>query len=303
MSFILDENLKKLRIEFINSIENLKDFKKGINFIEENLLKELNQNKLETLLNHIRLCADIPEIFTVNSTQEKVYSKYTDIILSEIFNYLGFKTTVLKERGDFADVDVYFKDEQLSFVADAKTFRASRTAKNAKDFKVQSMVKWKKGKPFALLVCPIHQLPTVKSQIYRQAIDGDVCILTYTHLAIILNLKTDENENDIQVLFENIFRSIKNLKSSKNAYDYWNNINSIIFGFSEESKKIWNKEKKISDEAIIMCKEIALMHCEQLIDKTKKLTLKQAIAKLKKPYNNKIKKITGLENNDILNIK
>ena len=73
-----------------------------------------------------------------------------------------------------------------SFVADAKAFRLSRTAKNQKDFKVEAMDGWKHGKPFAMVVCPVYQLPSRTSQIYQQAVARSVCICTYTHLAVLV---------------------------------------------------------------------------------------------------------------------
>ena len=143
MSFVIDKNSIKLRNHWINVILKLTNFEEASDLIEKKISQEINEGKIKVLLDHTRLCSEIPEIYSLNSTQEKIYSKYTDIILSKIFNYLSFKTNILKARGDSADVDIYFKDINLSFVADAKAFRASRTAKNAKDFKVQSMAKRK----------------------------------------------------------------------------------------------------------------------------------------------------------------
>ena len=302
MSFVIDKNSIKLRNHWINLIFKLTNFEEASDLIEKKISQEINEGKIKVLLDHTRLCSEIPEIYPLNSTQEKIYSKYTDIILSKIFNYLSFNTNILKARGDSADVDIYFKDINLSFVADAKAFRASRTAKNAKDFKVQSMAKWKKGKPFALLVCPTHQLPTNKSQIYSQAIDGDVCIITYSHLAIILNLKKDDNEDQIQNLFKDIFESIKRLTTTQSANYYWKNINSIILNFSDDVKKVWDKEIELANKSIRLSKKIALHHYGILIKEMRKLTHKQAIDKLIEPYNNQIKEVKSLENNEILKI-
>jgi len=44
---------------------------------------------------------------------------------------------------------------------------------------------WKRGKPYAMVVCPIYQLPRKTSQIYQQAIARNVCIFTYSHLAML----------------------------------------------------------------------------------------------------------------------
>ncbi len=73
-----------------------------------------------------------------------------------------------------------------SFVADAKVFRLSRTAKNQKDFKIQAMDNWKFGKPFAMVVCPLYQIPSKNSQIYQQASARNVCIFSYSHLAVLV---------------------------------------------------------------------------------------------------------------------
>lgn len=93
---------------------------------------------------------------------------------------------MLTERADAADVESFAKE--YSFVADAKVFRLSRTAKNQKDFKIQAMDFWKRGKPFAMVVCPLYQLPSRNSQIYQQACMRNVCILSYSHLAVLTRL-------------------------------------------------------------------------------------------------------------------
>lgn len=60
---------------------------------------------------------------------------------------MRLETRVLTERGDAADVEAV--SSNFSFVADAKAFRLSRTARNQKDFKVQAMDRWKHGTPYA----------------------------------------------------------------------------------------------------------------------------------------------------------
>ena len=99
------------------------------------------------------------------------------------------KSHVLTERADAADVEVV--SNEFSFVADAKVFRLSRTAKNQKDFKIAAMNGWKRGKPYAMVVCPLYQLPTRSSQIYHQAGSLNVCIFSYSHLATLVSLVSD----------------------------------------------------------------------------------------------------------------
>ena len=105
------------------------------------------------LIDHLRLCGNIPEEFQHDSSEEKLYSKNTDVLLSFAYKDMGLKSLVLSERGDSADVEAIAK--QYSFVADAKAFRLSRTAKNQKDFKIQALDNWKKGKPHAMVYCPL----------------------------------------------------------------------------------------------------------------------------------------------------
>ena len=107
-------------------------------------------------------------------------------MIHEAFKAIGLASAVLTERTDAADVECVC--DNYSFVADAKTFRLSRSAKNQKDFKIQALDNWKHGKPYAMVVCPVYQLPSRTSQIYQQAIVRSVCVYTYTHLAFLVRL-------------------------------------------------------------------------------------------------------------------
>jgi type II restriction enzyme len=79
----------------------------------------------------------------VDSTHEKLYAKMSDCVVAHLFTKLGFETKVLIERADCADVVARNLFHNYSFAADSKVFRLSRTAKNQKDFKVNSMKEWK----------------------------------------------------------------------------------------------------------------------------------------------------------------
>ena len=68
-------------------------------------------------------------------------------------------------------------------VADAKTFRLSRTAKNQKDFKIDTLSNWRGSEhDFALLVAPYFQYPNTVSQIYSSALVKQVCLLSWEHI-------------------------------------------------------------------------------------------------------------------------
>src|SRR3989338_101575 len=97
-------------------------------------------------------------------------------IMPEVF---GLKSEVLRTRGNSADV--YSKAKNYTLVSDAKCFRLSRTAKNQKDFKVKALDDWRRQDTYALLVSPLSQYPADRSQIYHQAIEQNVTLLSYVH--------------------------------------------------------------------------------------------------------------------------
>jgi hypothetical protein len=94
---------------------------------------ELSENLIQ--------CGTLPEMFEHDSSEEKLWAKFSDILLAKALNNLGIKAEVLGARGNSADV--FGKADNYSIVGDAKTFRLSRTAKNQKDFKVNALDSWK----------------------------------------------------------------------------------------------------------------------------------------------------------------
>ena len=112
----------------------------------------------------------IPESLEHDSTAEKLFSKISDAVLARAFREIGLKSTVLKERGDSADVLAQSPIHGYTLVADAKAFRMSRTAKNQKDFKVAALSGWRKDYNYAVLCSPYFQYPSSSSQIYAQAL-------------------------------------------------------------------------------------------------------------------------------------
>ena len=101
------------------------------------LQAEIAQVGIDALMDHLRICGTMPEQYRHDSSAEKLYSKYTDAVISETFAAFGLNSAVMTARADAADVQA--RASNFSLVADAKAFRLSRTAKNQKDFKVQAM--------------------------------------------------------------------------------------------------------------------------------------------------------------------
>ena len=88
--------------------------------MERELTAEIEKHGMQALLDHLRLCGDIPESYEHDSSEEKLYSKYTDSLLCEAYKFIGLKSIVLKERGDSSDVEAFAK--KFSFVADPRHF-------------------------------------------------------------------------------------------------------------------------------------------------------------------------------------
>ena len=145
----------------------------------------------------VKQIGTIPEIIEHDSTEEKLYSKASDIVLARCFRLLGLASRALDERGDSADIIAESKSGyHYSLVADAKCFRLSRTAKNQKDFKVSNLSDWRGAEnEYAVLVAPYFQYPQNTSQIYSKALENNVCLLTWEHLSIMLDKDIKENEH------------------------------------------------------------------------------------------------------------
>jgi type II restriction enzyme len=271
--------------------------------LEKALEKEIKEEGLNSLINHLRLCGNIPECYGHDTSEEKLYSKYTDILLSLAFNFLGLKSFVLKERADAADVEIFANT--FSFVADAKAFRLSRTAKNQKDFKIQAMDGWKRGKPYAMLVCPIYQLPNSSSQIYRQATARNVCIFTYSHLALMLSFAEYHGKDKAQKLLENIFTTIPALNPSKSATDYWLAVNKTMLSYSKNIESLWSAEKLAAIESIAIAKEEALQFLAQEREKIMRMSHQEALKELIKVHkiDSRIKTIQSISDNGLFSIQ
>ncbi|MCC6125766.1 MAG: HindIII family type II restriction endonuclease [Pirellulales bacterium] len=271
--------------------------------LEKELAAEIKTSGIPAILGHLRLCGDIPESYGHDTSEEKLYSKYTDSILSQAFRAIGLKSSVIKERADAADVEAFGK--LYSFVADAKAFRLSRTAKNQKDFKIQAMDGWKRGKTFAMVVCPIYQLPARTSQIYQQASARNVCIFTYSHLALIVSFSQIEGKESSEKLMHEIFKVIPAINPSKEASAYWLAVNKTMLGFSDKIDPLWKEEKQAAIESIAAAKEEALTYLADERAKIMQMSHEEALDELirVRKLENRIHTIKSLTYNRILDVR
>ena len=166
----------------------------------ENFLFSISKNDVFNLISDIGI---IPESIPHDSSEEKLFSKVSDILLSRIFHELGLSSSVMKQRADCADVVAKSRIYDYSLVGDAKAFRLSRTAKNQKDFKVQSMADWRGDHDYSVLVCPYYQYPKSKSVIYSQALNNNVLLLSWEHLSLLLKHEvTESSSRNLSVLWK-----------------------------------------------------------------------------------------------------
>ena len=216
---------------------------------------------------------------------------------------MGFASLVLRERANVADVECV--TDNYSFVADAKAFRLSRTAKNQKDFKVQEMDSWKHGKPYAMVVCPVYQLPSRTSQIYQQATVRSVCIATYTHLAVLVRYAQETTQSKAVALVHEVFRTVEAMNPSRDAASYWQTVNRTLLDFDSVIGGIWRDEKLASNEAILISREEALTFLAVERERIMRLSRYEAINEVLKwrKLDNKIQKVQSVAENGILSLE
>lgn len=225
----------------------------------------------------------IPEKIIPSSTEEKLYSKASDVVLARCFRELGLTAKAVRGRGDSADV-IAESVHGYSLVADAKTFRLSRSAKNQKDFKISNLSKWRgSDNDFAILVAPYFQYPKERSQIYFSALTENVCLFSWEHILFLL---TNSLREDTGLSLENIWEAPKRLKrDTKIAFaDSENNHLEYV------SKMMCSRAKLTYTDflsslsgcrtSIVQRSDKEIESLEREIQKIKKYTKRQAIEKL-----------------------
>jgi type II restriction enzyme len=139
---------------------------------------------------------------------------------------------------------------------------------------------WKRGKPHAIVVCPIYQLPTRSSQIYQQAIARNVCIFTYSHLAVLIRLQdTAKGTVSEDALFE-VLRCAETLNPTKDAVTYWTCLNRTMLNANSRSGRLWEIEKQATMESIVLAKEEALTFLAREREQIMRMSRTEAIRQL-----------------------
>lgn len=178
---------------FIDTIIELSVTRKFAEASEE-IKIYVNELDRQTVIDIVKEIGTIPECIEASSSSEKLFSKASDCILARCFAELGMPSIAVNERGNSADI-IARSNHGYTLVADAKTFRLSRTAKNQKDFKIDTLSNWRGSEhDFALLVAPYFQYPNTVSQIYSSALDKQVCLLSWEHILFLLENNVMESD-------------------------------------------------------------------------------------------------------------
>lgn len=246
--------------------------------ILESKFKNIKQKELSEVIVD---CGVIPEVFDHDSSEEKLWAKYSDILLSKSFDYLGLDSEVIGARGGSADV--LAKDKSYTVIGDAKTFRLSRTAKNQKDFKIEALDSWRSSNDYSVLVSPLFQYPSVRSQIYSQAIQKNVVLISYVHLKFLLD---SEKITDLEKLWNvgNTLQKKLKKKNYKKARLYWEEVDKTVCSITNKSEDELIECKKFAIERIKNLGKAGINYWKDIIKKYKKLPKEKAIKLLIKAH-------------------
>ena len=275
--------MKEQYSDFLKLLFSLTKEKKNFKLSGNDIESYIQSLSKDDFIEIVKEIGTIPEVIEASSTEEKLYSKASDIVLARCFSEIGLKAKALSERGNSADI-VAESHHGYTLVADAKTFRLSRTAKNQKDFKISTLSRWRGMEhDFAVLVAPYFQYPNTSSQIYASSLSDKVCLLSWEHILFLLNQQVVE---DVSLSLEQIWNVPTRIeRDSKIAYA--DRMNCL---FPYINKMVCDRipiSLKDFEEQLNICKlyifersndEIAVLNAE--IQKIEEYTKEQAIKEL-----------------------
>lgn len=256
--------------EILNLINLAKSFSESGTRLEA----ALDTCSTQDILDHLDYGGVIPERFNHDSTEEKIFAKYCDALLARSLKELGLNARVIEARGNSADVYAIYPD-QHTLVGDAKAFRLSRTAKNQKDFKVESLNQWRGDADYACLLAPLYQYPNTTSQIYHQASRYNVTLFSYTHMAFLIRNKPDNLDN-----LKSLWVVSKSIETSTRASVYWLAVRDAVLQLTGKSIDEWEKALKETNERLREQADEQILFWEQEKKRIESLDQKAAVRDL-----------------------
>lgn len=231
-------------------------------------LKSLKRDEISQLL---LTCGIIPENFDHDSSQEKLWAKYGDILFSLTLNQLNISSQVIRMRGNSADILAQTSDYTL--VGDAKAFRLSRTAKNQKDFKISALNDWRGKHTFACLIAPLYQYPTRKSQIYQQAQKHHVLMLSYVHLKFLLDFMPNTS-------LKPLWQMPELLDIDADGIGYWKLVDDICLNLTGQPIKSLSDYKQLELDHVKMMGNWSIAYWQDIIAQYQQLSQQEAVRRL-----------------------
>lgn len=161
---------------------------------------------------------------------------------------------------------------------------------------------WRNGLDFAIVVCPIYQLPGRTSQIYQQAIARNVCILSYSHLAALVSLAKRRGQVAATKGLGSVLKSVSLLHPTKSAADYWLGINKALVAVLKADLELWTAEKTASLVALGVAKSEALTYLRAERNRLLGLSHKEALEELIRAagLNSRIAQVERIEHGNLL---
>ncbi|MFJ7989703.1 HindIII family type II restriction endonuclease [Streptomyces sp. NPDC096351] len=234
---------------------------KGLSFdraaIEiEGIIRSVDGHEFSALL--VR-AGCIPERYSHDSTEEKLYAKAMDAVVAESLRRLGYEAEVSQERANSADVVAHGGSPAHSLVADAKAFRLSRTALNPKDYKIEALSKWRKGADYAILVAPIAGYPEGESRLYVEADRYQVTLLSYSHLALMID--SESGPSQLESIWK---RSVEPTSATFSAPKYWSALDNALRHALSWDLANWSEARRKYFESLLLNAEGELAYFDQV---------------------------------------
>jgi hypothetical protein len=244
----------------------------------ERAYTQLSPWDTSALAARLRSAGVIPEMYEHDSSEEKLYAKYCDILVAEAFKAMGYRAIVNTTRSNAADL--YLDGMGYSAVCDVKAFRLSRTALNPKDYKIEAIDKWRQNQEaeYAFLVAPHPQFPKDISRLYDEALRYNVTLLSFAHVEFLLRIAEATHETpDLRPLFE-LAREITEPGEIRGS-SYWRTVDRLALQLPGATVEILAEckrryEKEFREQAVQQIAywesrlvEIRTLPHDQLIDR------------------------------------
>lgn len=260
--------------------------------LSKKLKTDFSDQRFEKL---IMVSGWIPDLYGNDSTEETLYSKMIEVLVSEWAIRLGCESECIKTKSDHEDIKISIAESII--VCDAKSFRLSRSQKapNPKDMvKPDAFKEWSARHEKAiggLVTYPSTHDWKRGSVVYRDCSNKEnpIVLLSYKHMALLLHYKGKYQVEsllklwDYKTLFPNPLAN-----NRKNRSEYWKVIDTClqeILSITEEEMKSYMSEcdedtkKGIKEYRLIIenAKEAKIALIKREVDAEDPETLKQRV--------------------------